>query len=161
MLYRLPGTGRAIFFRFDSLGHSKHRCALQVNVALLLLLVIGIFAVLGLQLFSGLFYSCNDGSVAGVVDCTGLFMNAMGEEIPRVWSRPFINFDSFGSSLMALFVVSTLDSYQPIMQNSIAAPVAKGMQPIPGLNKSAGIFFVVFIVISVFVMLNLFVGATC
>jgi voltage-dependent calcium channel len=67
-----------------------------VNVCLLLLLVIFVSAVLGLQLFSGLFYSCNDGSVAGVEECTGFFTDATGAQITRVWSRPFYNFDSFG-----------------------------------------------------------------
>ena len=130
-------------------------------MAVLLLLVVCIFAVLGLQLFSGRFYSCNDATVAGKAECTGTFLNDMGEEVSRIWSRPFFNFDSFGNSLFALFVCSTLDGYQPIMQSAIAAPSIKGTQPSSGSHGTSGMFFVVYIVISVFVMLNLFVGASC
>lgn len=137
----------------------KFRTVAQVNVAMMLMLMLGISAVLGLQLFSGLFYSCNDVTVSGVEECTGTFTNSAGEETSRIWSRPFYNFDSFGNSLMALFVTSTLDGYQIIMESAIAAPVAKGMQPVPGSQKAAAIFFVLFIVIAVFVLLNLFVGA--
>jgi Ion transport protein len=61
---------------------------------------------------------------------------------------------------MSLFVTCTLDGWHPMFENAIAAPLSKGMQPVPGSNKSAAVFFIAFIVFSVFVMLNLFVGAS-
>jgi hypothetical protein len=70
---------------------------MQVHVCELMLLVIFSSAVLGLELFSGVFYSCNDKTVAGVKDCIGSFTDAEGAQIARVWSRPFYNFDSIGS----------------------------------------------------------------
>ena len=95
-----------------------------------------------------------------MAECVGMFLNDAGHETPRVWSRPFYNFDSFGNSLFALFVCATLDGYQPIMQSAIAAPDMKDLQPVPGSHGSSGMFFVVYIVVSVFVMLNLFVGSS-
>jgi hypothetical protein len=45
------------------------------------------------------------------------------------------------------------------MQNAIAVPTAKGIQPQPGANPFNAYFFVIFIIVAVFVMLNLYVGA--
>jgi hypothetical protein len=60
---------------------------------------------------------------------------------------------------MSLLVTCTLDGWNPILENAMAAPFVKGIQPVPRSNESASIFFILFIVFSVFVMLNLFVGA--
>lgn len=61
--------------------------------------------------------------------------------------------------MLSLFVVSTLDGYSPIMEDAISVPVAKGMQPVPQAARINSLFFVAYIVVTVFVMLNLFVGA--
>jgi hypothetical protein len=133
----------------------------MLNVTLLLLVCVIIFAILGVQLFSGLFYRCNDGTVAGVEECIGSFINSVGEEVPRVWLNGFYNFDSLFRALLSLFVVSTLEGYSTIMQSGIAAPPAKGMQPRPGGNPYNALFFVAYVLVAVFVMLNLYVGACC
>jgi hypothetical protein len=45
------------------------------------------------------------------------------------------------------------------MQNAIAAPERKGMQPQPGQYPYNALYFVAYIVVSVFVVLNLYIGA--
>lgn len=46
------------------------------NVCILMIIIIGIFAILGVQLFSGKFYSCNDRLASGIIDCVGAFFLA-------------------------------------------------------------------------------------
>lgn len=80
----------------------------MLNVTILLVMFVFIFAILGVQLFSGLMYRCNDSTVPGVEECVGAFIDDTGVEVDRVWSRPFHNFDSLGRALLTLFVCSTL-----------------------------------------------------
>lgn len=82
--------------------------ASMLNVTLLLVMFVCIFAILGVQLFSGLMYSCNDESVSGVEECTGTYLDESGAEVPRIWSRLFHNFDNLGRALLTLFVCSSL-----------------------------------------------------
>jgi hypothetical protein len=44
------------------------------------------------------------------------------------------------------------------MQNAIAAPTMKGLQPQPGHNPYNALYFVAYIVVAVFVVLNLYIG---
>jgi hypothetical protein len=46
------------------------------NVVLIVLLIITIFAILGVQLFAGKLWSCNDASVTGKADCNGVSPSA-------------------------------------------------------------------------------------
>jgi hypothetical protein len=52
----------------------------------------------------------------------------------------------------------TLDSYSNIMEDAISVPVAKGLQPQRHSARLNALFFVAYIVVTAFVMLNLFVG---
>lgn len=85
-----------------------HSLASMLNVTLLLCMFVGIFAILGVQLFSGLMYRCNDPTVSGEEECTGTYFDETSAEVPRVWNRPFLNFDHLGRALLTLFVCSTL-----------------------------------------------------
>lgn len=49
--------------------------AAMANVSLVVMLFFIIFAILGLQLFCGKFYSCNDGSVPDKAACTGTYVD--------------------------------------------------------------------------------------
>jgi hypothetical protein len=50
--------------------------AAMANVSMVVLMLMLIFAILGVQLFHGKFRRCNDDSVAGKVECVGTFMDA-------------------------------------------------------------------------------------
>ena len=130
-----------------------------LNVTILLLICVTIFAILGTQLFSGLFYSCTDTTVSGEETCVGTYIDERGDEVERRWLNGFYNFDSLPESLVALFVVSTLEGYSGIMQSAISAPPVKGIQPQVGNNPYNALFFVCYVFVVVFVMLNLYVGA--
>ena len=74
-------------------------------IVVLLLLFFMVFGILGLNLFSGLFYSCNDATVPNKAACVGTFVGAGGILKPRVWSNPPYSFDSIGEAFLALFEV--------------------------------------------------------
>jgi hypothetical protein len=130
----------------------------MVNVTLLLVMCVAIFGILAVQLYSGVYYRCNDVTVAGVEECIGSYTDEFGQAVERKWTRPHYNFDNLGNALLSLFVCATLDGYGPIMQDAIAAPIAKGMQPQPGTNRAAALFFVAYFLVTVFVMLSMYVG---
>ena len=77
----------------------------MANVSIVLLLVLVVFGILGVQMFNGRFYSCNDTSVAGRQECVGSFVDPeSGKEVPREWTNAFLNFDHLGNALLSLFV---------------------------------------------------------
>jgi Ion transport protein len=88
----------------------------MLNVTLILMMAALIFAILGVQLYSGLFYFCNDNSVANVNECQGKFMLPDGSMEDRQWLRPFYNFDNLGQALLSLFVTMTLDGWCALLQ---------------------------------------------
>ena len=61
-----------------------------------------LFAVLGLSLFLGKFYRCNDGSVIARDACRGIYENEAGVVVPRVWSNPPYSFDNIFSGIVTL-----------------------------------------------------------
>lgn len=55
--------------------------ASMANVSLVVLLFFAIFAILGVQLFAGKFWSCNDPTVGGRESCVGTFVSPDGGEV--------------------------------------------------------------------------------
>ena len=106
------------------------------SVILLTGFVFLIFSILGLTLFRGLFYRCDDlysGDVGNKNECVGIFKfdsdgltdagysldGADGVVRPRVWQNPKYTFDSIFKSLATLFVVSTLDNWTEILDSGM------------------------------------------
>ncbi|KAI9143076.1 Ion transport protein-domain-containing protein [Paraphysoderma sedebokerense] len=64
-------------------------------------------AVLGLNLFVGLGWQCNDDSVAGKADCTGSFVNpTTGQAEARRWLPYRFYYDDIFQSLLSVLVIS-------------------------------------------------------
>jgi hypothetical protein len=83
-----------------------------LNVTLLMVVCLTLFAILGLHLFSGLFYSCNDVTVAGQAECVGTFLPADSTvAIAREWKNAAYTFDDLGSAFDSLLMVTTLSGY--------------------------------------------------
>lgn len=147
--------------------------AAMANVSMVVVLFFLIFAILGVQLFAGKFWACNDAAVPDRAACVGTFVSpdtgevrgrraaregqrragcaapawrpslssarppgARGaaaalltrspppphlptarahQALPRVWSNAAFNFDHLGTAMVTLFVVSTLNGYQEIV----------------------------------------------
>lgn len=123
------------------------------------LIIIGtfflIFGILGTQLFLGKLYFCDgmssvaqEESIKTKADCL-----AAGLE----WKNQDYNFDNLGQSLMALFVIASIDGWVDIMYSGVDA-VKKDEEPIRNNNPVMVVFFAAFILIGGFFILNMFVG---
>lgn len=131
-----------------------------VNIILVSFLFYLIFAIMGVQLFAGKFYTCNDLLVRGVDECWGYYMDPdEGELLPRVWSKYPMHFDNVAMGLLSLFEISGLELWFEPMYFGMDAPKEIGQQPKFNQMWPAAFYFCGFIVVGAFVVLNLFVGA--
>lgn len=128
-----------------------------LNVVVVAMLNYSIFAILGVQLFGGTFYRCNDDTITLRVDCVGTYVNQRGLVKPRLWTPSARNFDNFGNALLALFEVSTTEWWLDVLWDSVDS-VSKDEALKKDNNIAYAIFYIVFIIIASHVMLNMFVG---
>ncbi|KAG0223145.1 calcium channel protein [Mortierella sp. GBA43] len=119
------------------------------------------FAIYGMRLFSGLFFSCNDQSegIHSVNDCTGMFQNPdTGLTLPRVWANPHVySFDNFGASFLILFEIVSQEGWSGVMETSRNV-VGLGLQSSTDASRYNGIFFVLFNLAGGYFVLSLFVA---
>eukprot|EP00656_Telonema_subtile_P000441 TRINITY_DN10202_c0_g1_i1.p1 TRINITY_DN10202_c0_g1~~TRINITY_DN10202_c0_g1_i1.p1 ORF type:complete len:1644 (+),score=363.32 TRINITY_DN10202_c0_g1_i1:42-4973(+) len=129
-----------------------------INISLVCTLVYLVFSIMGVGLWAGKFWSCNDTSVSGVTQCVGTY-TVSGVSTAREWSNARQNFDNVLNGLLTLFEVASLELWLDIMYSAMDAPSELGDQPRQNQQGAAALYFVVFIIIGSFLMLNLFVGA--
>ncbi|CAF0725518.1 unnamed protein product [Adineta ricciae] len=111
-----------------------------------------IFGILGVQLFKGKFYYCEGPYVRNVTT------RQQCEDTPdHRWKNQQYNFDNLGQALLALFVLASRDGWVQIMYNGIDA-VDVDMQPIRNYNEAKLIYFISFLLLVGFFVLNMFVG---
>ena len=102
----------------------------MANVLGLVLFFSLIFAVLGLQLF-----------------------------IDVNFDTPELSFNNFGSSMLLLFVAATGDEWEDLMWRAMDAPAGQpGQPPIRNDSSPAAFFFILWIYVGQFVLINLFVA---
>ncbi|CAF3697645.1 unnamed protein product [Rotaria sordida] len=111
-----------------------------------------IFGILGVQLFKGKFYYC-EGPFAHKVR-TRQQCEAMSD---HRWKNQQYNFDNLGRALLTLFILALKDGWVQIMYNGIDA-VDVEMQPIKNYSETKSIYFISFILIVSFFLLNMFIG---
>ncbi|XP_066546296.1 voltage-dependent T-type calcium channel subunit alpha-1H [Amia ocellicauda] len=121
------------------------------NIVLICCAFFIIFGILGVQLFKGKFYHC-DGldtkNITNKSDCL---------EANYRWIRRKYNFDNLGQALMSLFVLSSKDGWVNIMYDGLDA-VAVDQQPVRNHNPWMLLYFISFLLIVSFFVLNMFVG---
>uniref|UniRef100_A0A8D0GI26 Calcium voltage-gated channel subunit alpha1 H n=1 Tax=Sphenodon punctatus TaxID=8508 RepID=A0A8D0GI26_SPHPU len=121
------------------------------NIVLICCAFFIIFGILGVQLFKGKFYYCegpDTKNVTSKVDCA----NARYK-----WIRRKYNFDNLGQALMSLFVLSSKDGWVNIMYDGLDA-VGIDQQPVQNHNPWMLLYFISFLLIVSFFVLNMFVG---
>jgi len=126
-----------------------------INIALVSSVCYLIFAILGVQFWAGRFWRCTDDTVAGVSECVG----TAADGTPREWQNAPINFDNVPNGMLTLFEVASMELWLDVMHNAMDAPSEIGVQPSTDQHWWASLYFVVFIVIGSFLIMNLFVGA--
>eukprot|EP00002_Diphylleia_rotans_P008552 TRINITY_DN1844_c0_g1_i3.p1 TRINITY_DN1844_c0_g1~~TRINITY_DN1844_c0_g1_i3.p1 ORF type:complete len:1384 (+),score=276.21 TRINITY_DN1844_c0_g1_i3:89-4240(+) len=128
----------------------------MLNAMLLSLVFWFVFAVLGVQFFAGQFYSCNDDGVSDRSECVGTYF-VDGVETPREWLNANPNFDSIISAFVSLFEIATMEGWTDVMYRAVdSAGVDK--QPIKNNRIYMTVYFLVFIIVGAFFVVNLFVG---
>ncbi|PIK39622.1 putative voltage-dependent T-type calcium channel subunit alpha-1H isoform X5 [Apostichopus japonicus] len=110
-----------------------------------------IFGILGIQLFKGKFFYCSGLDVKHVKNRTQC------EDMKADWVNQQYNFDNLGQALMALFVLASKDGWVDIMYNGIDA-VDIDQQPQRDHNEFLILYFISFLLIVGFFVLNMFVG---
>ncbi|XP_025020431.1 voltage-dependent T-type calcium channel subunit alpha-1H isoform X2 [Python bivittatus] len=121
------------------------------NIVLICCAFFIIFGILGVQLFKGKFYYCEGPDIRNIstkVDC---------RKAHYKWVRRKYNFDNLGQALMSLFVLSSKDGWVNIMYDGLDA-VGIDQQPSRNHNLWMLLYFISFLLIVSFFVLNMFVG---
>eukprot|EP01062_Namystynia_karyoxenos_P015967 TRINITY_DN1582_c0_g3_i1.p1 TRINITY_DN1582_c0_g3~~TRINITY_DN1582_c0_g3_i1.p1 ORF type:complete len:2340 (+),score=847.86 TRINITY_DN1582_c0_g3_i1:111-7130(+) len=137
-------------------------------VALVSVLVFLVFGILGVQLFAGKSHQCTDPVVTWRDSCEGKWLRCGDGDGGRCqWTRRqwvhggnrvrVGNFDNIIFSFLTLFEVSTMELWSTIMFGAIDT-VNNQHAPRRDERPWIAIYFIVFIVVGAFFILNLFVG---
>uniref|UniRef100_A0A672YE18 Voltage-dependent T-type calcium channel subunit alpha-1H n=1 Tax=Sphaeramia orbicularis TaxID=375764 RepID=A0A672YE18_9TELE len=121
------------------------------NIVLICCAFFIVFGILGVQLFKGKFYHCeglDTKNITNKSDCL---------QANYRWIRRKYNFDNLVQALMSLFVLSCKDGWVNIMYDGLDA-VAVDQQPVRNHNPWMLLYFISFLLIVSFFVLNMFVG---
>ncbi|XP_017850718.1 sodium channel protein para isoform X47 [Drosophila busckii] len=126
------------------------------NVLLVCLIFWLIFAIMGVQLFAGKYFKCEDTNGTKLSHEIIPNRNACESE-NYTWVNSAMNFDHVGNAYLCLFQVATFKGWIQIMNDAIdSREVDK--QPIRETNIYMYLYFVFFIIFGSFFTLNLFIG---
>mmetsp|Transcript_6417 Transcript_6417/g.22602 ORF Transcript_6417/g.22602 Transcript_6417/m.22602 type:complete len:1664 (+) Transcript_6417:339-5330(+) len=105
------------------------------------------------EAYSGLNWECTNGAETVQSYCEPYMLE-------HSWKNPgTYSFDNIGASILALFEMATLEMWLDVMYSGVDA-VGIEKQPIRDKDPFACLFFVFFIVVGSFFVMNLFVGVT-
>ncbi|XP_031416611.1 voltage-dependent T-type calcium channel subunit alpha-1G isoform X4 [Clupea harengus] len=110
-----------------------------------------IFGILGVQLFKGKFFVCHGEDTRNITNRSDCHL------ANYKWVRHKYNFDNLGQALMSLFVLASKDGWVDIMYDGLDA-VGVDQQPQMNYNPWMLLYFISFLLIVSFFVLNMFVG---
>uniref|UniRef100_A0A7N6BXG7 Voltage-dependent L-type calcium channel subunit alpha n=1 Tax=Anabas testudineus TaxID=64144 RepID=A0A7N6BXG7_ANATE len=119
------------------------------NIVLVTMLLNFMFACIGVQLFKGKFYSCTDPSQMTEEEYTVV--------AKREWLNSDFNFDNVLYGMLALFTVSTFEGWPKLLYRAIDSE-EEDMGPVFNNRVEVSIFFIIYIILIAFFMMNIFVG---
>ncbi|KAM8884318.1 voltage-dependent L-type calcium channel subunit alpha-1C isoform 4-T4 [Synchiropus picturatus] len=133
------------------------------NIVIVTTLLQFMFACIGVQLFKGKFFYCTDSSKQTQAECRGSYIMykdgdvGKPERAHRIWENSDFNFDDVLQGMMALFAVSTFEGWPGLLYRAIDSH-AEDVGPIYNYRVVISIFFIIYIIIIAFFMMNIFVG---
>ncbi|XP_042781680.1 voltage-dependent L-type calcium channel subunit alpha-1S [Panthera leo] len=133
------------------------------NIVLVTTLLQFMFACIGVQLFKGKFFSCNDLSKMTEKECRGYYYvykdgdPTQMELRPRQWIHSDFHFDNVLSAMMSLFTVSTFEGWPQLLYQAIDS-YKEDTGPVYNNRVEMAIFFIIYIILIAFFMMNIFVG---
>ncbi|XP_062419469.1 voltage-dependent T-type calcium channel subunit alpha-1I-like [Pungitius pungitius] len=120
------------------------------NILLVCCAFIFFYAILGLQLFKGKFYTCRGEYIEDITNKTDCL------SANYRWVQKDFNFDSLPQALMSLFVMYSKDGWVSLMYDGLDA-VGVDQQPVVNHNEWMLVFFISFMIVSFF-LLDMFIG---
>ncbi|XP_041983617.1 muscle calcium channel subunit alpha-1-like isoform X15 [Aricia agestis] len=130
------------------------------NIMLVTYLLQFMFAVVGVQLFKGKFFRCNDISKMTKEECQGtylVFEHSNYVVRDREWKRNDFHFDNVMKGMLTLFTVSTFEGWPGLLYVSIDSN-AEDRGPITNFRPIVAAYYIIYIIIIAFFMVNIFVG---
>ncbi|XP_053509576.1 calcium channel, voltage-dependent, L type, alpha 1D subunit, a isoform X2 [Ictalurus furcatus] len=133
------------------------------NIMIVTTLLQFMFACIGVQLFKGKFYRCNDEAKLSPDECKGIFILYKDGDLnhptiqKRHWHNSEFNFDNVLMAMMALFTMSTFEGWPALLYKAIDSN-KENFGPIYNYRVEISIFFIIYIIIIAFFMMNIFVG---
>ncbi|KAG8438803.1 hypothetical protein GDO86_005119 [Hymenochirus boettgeri] len=133
------------------------------NIVIVTTLLQFMFACIGVQLFKGKLYSCTDSSKITEADCKGKYITYKDGDVSqpmivdRSWENSKFDFDNVLAAMMALFTVSTFEGWPELLYRAIDSHT-EDVGPIYNHRVEISIFFIIYIIIIAFFMMNIFVG---
>ncbi|XP_008294833.1 voltage-dependent T-type calcium channel subunit alpha-1I [Stegastes partitus] len=121
------------------------------NIVLICCAFFIIFGILGVQLFKGKFFYCLGPDVKNITNKSDCL------QASYKWVHHKYNFDNLGQALMSLFVLASKDGWVNIMYHGLDA-VGVDQQPVINNNPWMLLYFISFLLIVSFFVLNMFVG---
>ncbi|XP_041081104.1 voltage-dependent L-type calcium channel subunit alpha-1D-like [Polyodon spathula] len=133
------------------------------NIMIVTTLLQFMFACIGVQLFKGKFYRCTDEAKTIPEECKGTYVVYKDGDVNhpmvrnRIWRNSDYNFDNVLSAMMALFTVSTFEGWPALLYKAIDSN-GENIGPVYNNRVEISIFFIIYIIIIAFFMMNIFVG---
>ncbi|XP_051777018.1 voltage-dependent L-type calcium channel subunit alpha-1D [Erpetoichthys calabaricus] len=133
------------------------------NIMIVTTLLQFMFACIGVQLFKGKFYRCTDEAKSSPTECKGTYIVYKEGDVnhpmirERIWHNSEFNFDNVLTAMMALFTVSTFEGWPALLYKAIDSS-GENIGPVYNNRVEISIFFIIYIIIIAFFMMNIFVG---
>uniref|UniRef100_A0A8C7KYT9 Voltage-dependent L-type calcium channel subunit alpha n=1 Tax=Oncorhynchus kisutch TaxID=8019 RepID=A0A8C7KYT9_ONCKI len=133
------------------------------NIVLVTMLLDFMFACIGVQLFKGKFYACTDPDKMTEEECKGNYIRYQEGAIhpmtihKREWINAELNFDNILEGMLALFTVSTFEGWPKLLYKAIDSNM-EDVGPVYNNRIAISIFFIVYLILIAFFMMNIFVG---
>ncbi|XP_051160359.1 muscle calcium channel subunit alpha-1 isoform X2 [Leptopilina boulardi] len=133
------------------------------NIMLVTYLLQFMFAVIGVQLFKGKFFKCNDGSKMTEAECQGTYIIYddgnidRPKVVEREWTKHRFHFDDVAKAMLTLFTVSTFEGWPGLLYDSIDSN-REDYGPIHNFRPIVATYYIIYIIIIAFFMVNIFVG---
>ncbi|KAG7199961.1 hypothetical protein KM043_014390 [Ampulex compressa] len=133
------------------------------NIVLVTSLLQFVFAVIGVQLFKGKFFYCTDASKMTKEECQGTYLEFENGNIhrpvvkERSWCQNRFHFDDVAKAMLTLFTVSTFEGWPGLLDVSIDSNT-ENHGPIHNFRPIVAAYYIIYIIIIAFFMVNIFVG---
>ncbi|XP_003393703.1 muscle calcium channel subunit alpha-1 isoform X12 [Bombus affinis] len=133
------------------------------NIVLVTSLLQFVFAVIGVQLFKGKFFYCSDASKMTKDECQGTYLEYDNGDInkpvmkERSWVQQRFHFDDVAKAMLTLFTVSTFEGWPSLLDVSIDSN-KEDHGPIHNFRPIVAAYYIIYIIIIAFFMVNIFVG---